>query len=120
LKKQVYSPIGIKINIYYDHQMNVKINISQEKISEFCRKNRIKRLSFFGSVIRDDFGPDSDVDVLVEFEAGIRIGLIALTGMQIELGNIIGRNVDLNTAGFLSPYFRDKVISGAEAAYERA
>jgi hypothetical protein len=100
--------------------MNPGISIPQNKIEEFCRKNRIRKLSFFGSVLRDDFGPDSDVDILVEFESGAAVGLIALSGMEIELGEIIGRKIDLNTGGFLSPYFRDQVYAAAEAAYERA
>lgn len=77
-------------------------------------------MAFFGSVLREDFGPESDVDVLVEFELGSVAGLIALAGMELELEQIIGRKVDLNTKGFLSPYFRDEVVAGAEAAYERA
>jgi uncharacterized protein len=100
--------------------MSVHVNVPKEKIEEFCRKNGIKKLSFFGSVIRDDFGPDSDIDVLVEFDENIKVGLIALSGMETELETIFGRKVDINTAGFLSPYFRDKVISISEAAYERA
>lgn len=85
-------------------------------LAEFCCKNRIKRLSFFGSVLRDDFGPESDVDVLVEFEPGTKVGL-RFFSMEVELSEILGRKVDLNTPGFLSPYFRDKVMSEAEVAY---
>ena len=100
--------------------MSVKIDISREKIGEFCRRNRIRRLAFFGSVLREDFSPESDVDVLVEFEPGTRVGLIGFAGMENELSELIGRKVDLNTAGFLSLYFRDEVLEEAETAYEQA
>ena len=71
----------------------------------------------FGSVLRSDFGPDSDVDVLAEFEPGHVPGFITLAGMEIELGEIIGRKVDMNTPNCLSPYFRDEVIKKAETEY---
>jgi len=100
--------------------MSVKIPVSTDRIAEFCRRNRIRRLAFFGSVLRDDFTPESDVDVLVEFESGARVGLIGFAGMENELSELIGRKVDLNTAGFLSPYFRDEVLQEAEAVYEQA
>lgn len=100
--------------------MGIHIKVSNEKLAEFCKKNRIRKLAFFGSVLRDDFSPDSDVDILVEFEPDVRVGLIALSGMELELESIIGRKVDLNTEGFLSPYFREKVTGTAEAAYERS
>lgn len=100
--------------------MSAKINIPKDKIAEFCRRNRIHRLALFGSVLRDDFGPESDVDVLVEFEPGARIGLIGLAGVENELSRLIGRKVDMNTAGCLSPYFRDEVLHDAEVAYEQA
>jgi predicted nucleotidyltransferase len=100
--------------------MSVKIEISREEIAEFCRRNRIRRLAFFGSVLRDDFTPNSDVDVLVQFEPGVRIGLIGLAGVENELSRLLGRKVDLNTAGCLSPYFRNEVLQDAEVAYEQA
>jgi predicted nucleotidyltransferase len=96
------------------------IDIPKERIADFCRRNRIRRLALFGSVLRDDFGPDSDVDVLVEFEPAARVGLLRLAGMEIELGEILGRKVDLNTPGFLSDYFRDKVLAEAEVEYDAA
>ena len=100
--------------------MSMKITVPRDRLAEFCRRNRIRRLAFFGSVLRDDFGPASDVDVLVEFEPGARVGLIGFAGMENELSELIGRKVDLNTAGFLSPYFRDEVLQEAEAVYEQA
>ena len=96
---------------------NSKLNISKEKVEEFCRRYHISRLSLFGSVLRDDFKENSDVDVLVEFESGHIPGLIRFAGMEIELSKILGRKVDLNTAGFLSQYFRDEVLSNAEEIY---
>ena len=83
--------------------MAPKLTIPQEQISEFCRRRYIRRLALFGSVLRDDFTPDSDVDMLVEFEPGVRVGLIRLAGMELELGEILGRKVDLNTPRCLRP-----------------
>ena len=96
-----------------------RIDIPTEKIADFCRRNHIRRLALFGSVLRDDFGPDSDVDVLVEFEPGTRVGLRFFT-MEMELSKILGRKVDLNTPGFLSDYFRDRVLAEAEVHYDVA
>ena len=84
------------------------ILVDQARITEFCRGRHIHRLALFGSVLREDFGPDSDIDVLVEFEPGHVPGL-AFFEIEQELSEILGRNVDLNTPGFLSPTFRDKV-----------
>ena len=94
------------------------IEIDREKIAEFCRKHHIHRLSLFGSVLRDDFYPESDVDVLVEFEEGHVPGL-AFFEMEEELSQIMGRKVDLNTPGFLSPRFRDRVREEAQEQYVR-
>lgn len=94
-----------------------RIAIPAELLADFCRRHHIRKLSLFGSVLRDDFRPDSDVDVLVEFEPDHVPGL-AFFGMQDELSEILGRRVDLNTAGFLSPYFRDEVLAEADTLYE--
>jgi len=94
-----------------------RIQVPQQAIFEFCRKHRIRRLSLFGSVLREDFGPESDVDVLVEFERGSTPGLITLASLEIELSGIVGRKVDLRTPGDLSRYFRDEVIRTAEVQY---
>ncbi len=99
--------------------MGMQIEVSREKIAEFCRRHHIRKLAFFGSVLRDDFGPESDVDVLVEFEPGHVPGYIGLAAMEIELSEIIGRKVDINTPDCLSPYFRDKVVKMAEVGYAR-
>lgn len=97
----------------------LKINVPREKIAEFCRRNHIRKLAFFGSVLRDDFGSDSDIDVLVEFEPGHTPGL-AFFGMQDELSGILGRKVDLNTHSFISKYFRDEVDREARVEYVAA
>jgi len=95
----------------------VQLQIPQDKLADFCRRNRIRKLAFFGSVLREDFRQDSDVDVLVEFEPHARVGLLALAGMELELSTLFGRRVDLNTEGFLSRYFREEVLQEAEAQY---
>ena len=97
----------------------MKITIDREAVAAFCRRHHVRRLALFGSVLRDDFGPESDVDVLVEFEPGHVPGL-AFFAMQEELSAILGRNVDLNTPGFLSRYFRDQVLAEAENQYVAA
>ena len=95
----------------------MQINIPHEKIAEFCRKNHIRKFSFFGSVLRGDFGSDSDVDVLVEFFANLGPGLIGLSHMELELSGILGRKVDLRTPNELSRYFREEVVSSAQVEY---
>src|SRR6266480_1845157 len=94
-----------------------QITIDERRIADFCRRHHIARLCLFGSVLRDDFRPESDVDVLVEFEPGHTPGW-EFFGMQDELSGIIGRQVDLNTPRFLSRYFRDEVLAGALPIYE--
>jgi len=93
-----------------------KIEIPAKRVSEFCRRHHIRSLALFGSVLRDDFGPGSDVDVIVEFESGHAPGL-DFFAMQDELSEIFGRTVDLNTPGFLSRLFRDRVLADAEVQY---
>ena len=100
-------------------QKKLPLPVSYEKIIDFCRRHHIRRLAFFGSVLREDFRPDSDVDVLVEFEPGHTPGL-AFFAMQDELTRILGRAVDLNTAQFISPYIREQVQEEAEVVYEQA
>jgi predicted nucleotidyltransferase len=96
-----------------------RIPVPHEALAGFCRHHGIRRLAFFGSVLRDDFGPASDVDVLVEFLPGRTPGLVFFA-MQEELSQILGRKVDLNTPGFLSRYFRDEVLAEAEDLYVAA
>jgi predicted nucleotidyltransferase len=93
-----------------------RITIDHEALAELCRRYHVARLSFFGSVLRGDFGPESDVDVLVEFLPGRTPGL-AFFRLQDELARLFGRRVDLHTPRFLSRYFRDQVMREAEAQY---
>jgi hypothetical protein len=98
--------------------MQAQIAIPTDHIAEFCQRHHIRRLALFGSVLGDDFRPDSDVDVLVEFEAGAVVGL-EFIHIQDELSALLGRDVDLNTPGFLSRHFRKKVLDMAQVLYER-
>ena len=93
-----------------------RIRLRPKEIAALCKRHHVRRLALFGSVLRDDFRPDSDVDVLVEFEPGKTPGL-AFFGMEIELSEMLGRRVDLNTPSFLSRYFRDQVLREAEDVY---
>ena len=99
--------------------MSPRLTVDHDRISEFCRRHHIRRLALFGSVLRADFSPTSDVDVLVEFEPDHVPGLAFFT-MQQELSTLIGRPVDLNTPGFLSRYFRESVLDEAEPLYVAA
>jgi uncharacterized protein len=96
--------------------MTPRIPIDRARLAGFCRLHHIRRLALFGSVTREDFGPQSDVDVLVEFEPGHTPGLSFFT-LEAELGLILGRKVDLNTLQFLSPRFRHEVAAEAEVVY---
>ena len=97
--------------------MITNISVDKETLKRFCMENRIRKLMFFGSVLRDDFSPESDIDVIVEFEAGASVGMIKLARLERELSEIMGRKVDLNTEGFLSPYFKDEVLREATTQY---
>ena len=97
--------------------MITQIEINDQKLAEFCKRNHIRKLSLFGSVLRDDFRSDSDVDVLVEFELGEHVGFIRMACMENELSDMIGRKVDMRTPQDLSRYFRDEVVSSAEVCY---
>lgn len=96
------------------------IQVPRQGLTEFCLRHHIRKLSFFGSVLRDDFLPSSDVDVLVEFEDGLSPGLLGLAGMERELSVLLGRRADLNTRGFLSPYFAAEVLREAQTQYVAA
>ena len=95
---------------------HASIDLPSEEIAEFCRTRHIRKLALFGSVLRDDFRSDSDVDVLVEFEPEHVPGL-AFFSMEAELSEILGRSVDMVTPGFISRYFRDQVLDEAEVHY---
>lgn len=93
------------------------INISQTQLAEFCQRHHVQKLSLFGSILRDDFSPESDVDFLVEFEQGQTPGYIGLAGMEIELSEIIGHKADMRTPNELSRYFRQEVLDLAVVQY---
>lgn len=98
--------------------MDAQLTPDQERVAAFCRKHHIRRLALFGSVLRSDFRPDSDVDVLVEFEPEQIPDLLGIARMERELSEICeGRKVDLRTPEDLSPYFRERVVKQAEVQY---
>jgi len=93
------------------------IQFDEAKIAEFCRRNAIARLSFFGSILRDDFGPESDLDILVEFPPGQTPDLLELGGMQMDLTEMFGRFVDLKTPGFISDRIMPSVRASLRVQY---
>lgn len=97
--------------------MNSQVSIPKDQIAAFCEGHGIKRLSVFGSALRPDFGPDSDIDVLVEFEPDRIPGLFGFAGMELELTRMLGRKVDLRTPEDLSRYFRQEVLAEAQSQY---
>ena len=119
IKRKPLSVVVERGLLYTQGYMAAKIKIDKEKVADFCRRHHIKRLALFGSVLRDDFGPDSDVDVLVEFEPGHVPGW-EFFSFEEELSQLLGRKADLNTLGFLSRYFRDHVMKEAEVQYDAA
>ena len=94
------------------------LSINPAAIAEICRKYGLREFSIFGSVLRDDFRADSDVDVLIEFEPGKTVDFFTFIDMQDELSDLLGYEVDLNTPNFLSRYFRDKVVQNARVLYD--
>jgi uncharacterized protein len=100
---------------------NKNVPISKSQIADFCRRHYIRKLSLFGSLLRDDFGPKSDVDILVEFEPDARVGFFKLYDLEQELSQLFGgRRIDINTPNSLSKYFRDEVLAEAEVFYVQA
>ncbi len=97
--------------------MTKRIKIDREALAEFCNEHRISRLAFFGSILSDKFRADSDVDVLVEFEPGYRLGLIGMAQLELELSALLGRKADLRTPSDLSRYFRNDVLRQAEVQF---
>lgn len=97
----------------------VSLAIPTDQLAALCRLNHVRRLSLFGSVLRDDFGPESDVDILVEFEPGRTPGL-AFFRLEEELSALFGRRVDLNTRASLSRHFRDRALFAARDVYVAA
>ena len=100
--------------------MSPQVVVDQTRLAEFCRRHHIRKLSFFGSVLGESFRPDSDVDVLVEFEPEHVPGLLSLAGLEIELSQLLGRKADVRTAEDLSRYFRDEVVAKAQLLYAAA
>jgi len=99
--------------------MAPKIPIEHRHLAEVCRRHHIRSLALFGSVLRDDFGPASDVDVLVEFEPDHVPGLDFFL-IEEELSRLFGQRVDLNTPGFLGPELLDRVLAEAEVQFVQA
>jgi uncharacterized protein len=93
------------------------VGIDDTELAAFVERHAIRRLALYGSVLRDDFGPDSDIDVLVEFEAGRSPGLLGIASMELELGELVGREIELRTYGDLSRFFRDRVRASARELY---
>lgn len=96
--------------------MPTRLGVSEAVLADFCLNNHIRKLALFGSVLREDFSAESDIDMLVEFEPGQTPGF-AFFRVQDELSQLFGRKVDLNTPGFLSDYFRDRVVTEAVVLY---
>ncbi|MBN1515724.1 nucleotidyltransferase family protein [Candidatus Sumerlaeota bacterium] len=96
------------------------LDIPEQQIEEYCRQKRIRKMMLFGSVVRNDFRPESDVDVLVEFEPEARVGLIRFAGMELELTDLLKRKVDLNTIDFIHPEYRDEILREARLIYDQA
>jgi hypothetical protein len=94
-----------------------RLDVDQDALAEVCRRHRIRRLSLFGSVLKGTARLDSDIDLLVEFEPGATPGLLGMAGIEIELSELLGKKVDLRTAGDLSRYFRDEVVRSAEPQF---
>lgn len=95
----------------------IRVAVDKQQMAALCRKHRIRRLAVFGSALREGFGPESDVDVLVEFQPGARVGFLALARAARELSAIFGRRVDLVLQGGLKPLVRDEVLAEAEVLF---
>lgn len=98
----------------------LSIAVPKDKLKEFCRQSGVRRLALFGSVLSENFSSSSDVDVLIEFEPGERVGYLRMAALERELSTFFGgRKVDLRTPNELSPYFREAVLKGAAVQYAR-
>jgi predicted nucleotidyltransferase len=98
-------------------QNQAKIEIPMDEIATFCQRHHIRQLALFGSVLREDFGPESDLDILIEFEPEAQIGFMALSGMQLELSELFQRPVDLVPRQGLKPKIKDIILSSAQVIY---
>lgn len=100
--------------------MHPSLKVDESTLARFCERHHIRRLALFGSQLKGTARPDSDIDLLVDFEPGHIPGLLAIAGMELELSEILGgRKVDLRTTGDLSRYFRDEVVRMAQVQYAR-
>lgn len=97
--------------------MDLPIQVNKDEIADFCRKHHLTKLAFFGSILTDRFGPNSDVDVLFEYDQNYRLTLLGIARMERELSGILGRKVDMRTPEDLSRYFRDEVVRNALVQY---
>ena len=97
-----------------------KVSIPKNQIEEFCRRHHIRKLSLFGSVLRDDFGPESDLDVLVEFEPDAKVGLLKMARIERDLSELLKKKIDLRTPEDLSRYFRQEVLNTAAVQYAKS
>ena len=97
--------------------MHKSLNIDEATLANYCKKHQMRRLALFGSQLKGTAGPDSDIDLLVEFDEEHMPGLMGIAEMEIELTDLLGRKVDLRTAADLSRYFRDEVIQIAQVQY---
>jgi hypothetical protein len=98
--------------------MRARIPVDPAVLAEICRRHRIRKLSLFGSTLNGNARPDSDVDLLVEFEPGSRTTLLDMAQVEIEMSRLLGgRKVDLRTAEDLSRFFRDEVVRSAVPQY---
>lgn len=93
------------------------IELDTDALAALCRRYQVRELAFFGSVLRDDFGEESDIDVLVEFQPGARVGLFRFFDLQSELETLLGRKVDLVSKNGLKSVIRDDVLNSAEVIY---
>jgi uncharacterized protein len=100
--------------------MSELIAISPEALQSLCERYQVRRMLLFGSALGEDFGPESDVDLLVEYDPRARVSLLDMAALRRELSSILGRQVDLGTPESLSPYLRDRVLASAQVIYERA
>ena len=99
-------------------EFSLEHKMPRDKLMEFCKRNYIKKLSLFGSALRGPLNPDSDIDLLVEFEKDHTPGLFSIVRMEMELAEVLGRKVDLRTPEDLSRYFRDEVVRNAKLEYQ--
>ena len=107
-----------RVGLEQDEAGMLRTQLPRERIADFCRRNHIRKLALFGSILRGDFGPESDIDILVEFQPGHVPGFFRLVDMEEELSVLFGgRRVDIRTRQDLSHYFRDEVLAMAEEQY---